>query len=105
MLPFPYGMYLFLFHVLYLPVSAPLHLLLSLSPWNAHVSLFALSGMSGTQLCSHGEEGEERRWRRGTRRTRGDCYSKSPAQSPRKPRVRKEENVTEKGRRDWEREP
>lgn len=49
--------------------------------------------MSGTQLSSHGEEGEEAELRR---RMRGDYYSKSPAQSPRKTRVREKENVAEK---------
>lgn len=53
-------------------------LFLSVSPWNGHLRLSALSGMSGTQLSSHGEEGEL------GRRMRGECYFKSPAQSPRK---------------------
>ncbi len=41
-----------------LSTSFPLILFfLSLSLWNGHLRLFALSGMSGTQLSSHGEEG------------------------------------------------
>lgn len=49
-----------------------------ISPWNGHLRPFALSGMPGTQLCSHGDEGEERR------RMRRGCYSESPAQKPQK---------------------
>lgn len=66
-------------------------LFLSVSPWNGHLRLSALSGMSGTQLSSHGEEGES------GRRMRGECYFKSPAQSPRK------DQSEWKGKCGWER--
>lgn len=63
---------------------------LSLSPWNGHLRLFALSGMSGTRQSSHGKEEEEGEQRR---RMREEAYSKSLAPE----KVREKENVAEKG--------
>lgn len=60
--------------------------LLSLSPWNGHLRILALSGMSGTQLSSHEKQGK-------MGRMRGDCYFKSAVQSHRKHSVRHKRNM------------
>lgn len=78
-------MYLVFFPLVFLGLRLPSHPpLFSLSPWNDHLRLFAISGMSETQQCSHRDEGEEGEETELSRRKRGECYSKSPPKAKRK---------------------